>query len=176
MAEWNRLVGFLADGSEAHDIRLRVASDEADLAIVQVLGIEGPVPFVELASTAPSLGDPVIVMGYPLGLKALIARSDADFVASLRQQGTVNFFEQARQIATAGFMKPLATRGIVGQITNANIVYDAETTLGGSGGPVLSLDGKVVAVNTAILPEFGGSNLGVPVARARELFERLPGG
>ena len=176
VAEWSRLVGFLADGSEAHDVRLRVASDEADLAIVQVLGMEGPAPFVELASTAPSPGDPVIVMGYPLGLKALIARSDADFVASLRQQGTVDFFEQARQIATAGFMKPLATRGIVGQITNANIVYDAETTLGGSGGPVLSLDGRVVAVNTAILPEFGGSNLGVPVARARELFERLRGG
>ena len=176
VAEWSRLVGFLADGSEAHDVRLRVASDEADLAVVQVLGVDGPVPFVELASTAPSLGDPVIVMGYPLGLKALIARSDADFVEGLRQQGTVDFFEQARQIATAGFMKPLATRGIVGQITNANIVYDAETTLGGSGGPVLSLDGRVVAVNTAILPEFGGSNLGVPVARARELFERLRGG
>ena len=119
VAEWSRLVGFLADGSEAHDVRLRVASDEADLAVVQVLGVEGPVPFLELASTAPSLGDPVIVMGYPLGLKALIARSDAAFVEGLRQQGTVDFFEQARRIATAGFMKPLATRGIVGQVTNA---------------------------------------------------------
>jgi S1-C subfamily serine protease len=155
---------------------LRIASDEADIAIVQVLGIEGPVPFVDLASTPPAPGDPVIVMGYPLGLKALIARSDAAFVEELRQQGTADFFDQAQQIATAGFMKPLATSGIVGQVTKANVVYDAETTLGGSGGPVLSLDGRVVAVNTAIFPEFGGSNLGVPAARARELFERLTGG
>jgi S1-C subfamily serine protease len=73
-------------------------------------------------------------------------------------------------------MKPLATRGIVGQVTSANVVYDAETTRGGSGGPVLSLDGRVVAVNTAILPEFGGSNLGIPVARVRALIERASGG
>jgi S1-C subfamily serine protease len=49
-------------------------------------------------------------------------------------------------------------------------VYDAETTHGGSGGPVLDINGSVVAVNAAILPEYGGSNLGVPVARLRALL------
>ena len=176
VAEWNRFVGFLADGSEAHDLQLRVASDDSDLAVVQVLGLEGRVPFIELASEPPSPGDPVIVMGYPLGLRALMVRSDADFIDGLRRQGVADFFEQARQIAAAGFMKPLATQGIVGQVTSANVVYDAETTSGGSGGPVLSLDGRVVAVNAAILPEFGGSNLGVPVARVHALIERLRGG
>ncbi len=176
VAEWSHFVGFLADGSEAHDLQLRVASDDSDLAVVQVLGIEGRVPFIELASEPPSPGDPVIVMGYPLGLRALMARSDPDFIDGLRQEGVADFFEQAQRIAVAGFMKPLATRGIVGQVTSANVVYDAETTSGGSGGPVLSLDGRVVAVNMAILPEFGGSNLGVPVARVRALIERLRGG
>ena len=47
---------------------------------------------------------------------------------------------------------------------------------GGSGGPVLALDGKVVAVNAAILPEFAGSNLGVPVAMVRELLEKQHAG
>jgi serine protease Do len=176
VAEWSHLVGFLADGSEARGLQLRATSDDSDLAVVQVLGVEGPMPFVELASELPSPGDPVIVMGYPLGLRALMARSDAAFIDRLRQQGVADFFEQARQIAPAGFMRPLATLGIVGQVTTANVVYDAETTSGGSGGPVLSIDGRVVAVNTAILPEFGGSNLGVPVARVRALIERLRGG
>jgi hypothetical protein len=31
----------------------------------------------------------------------------------------------------------------------------------------------VVAVNAAILPEYGGSNLGVPVSKVRELLKGL---
>ena len=54
---------------------------------------------------------------------------------------------------------------------NGEQVYDTDTTYGGSGGPVLGLDGNVVAVNAAILPEFGGSNLGVPASEARRLIE-----
>ncbi len=46
----------------------------------------------------------------------------------------------------------------------------AETTHGGSGGPMLNVDGRVVAVNTAILPEYGGFNLGVPAANIRALL------
>jgi len=67
---------------------------------------------------------------------------------------------------------PLASRGIVGQATAATIVYDAETTHGGSGGPVLDANGVVVAVNTAILPEFSGSNLGVPAKKVHELLKQ----
>ena len=74
----------------------------------------------------------------------------------------------AARIEDAGHV--LASRGIVGQATEATIVYDAETTHGGSGGPVLDASGEVIAVNTAILPEYGGSNLGVPTALLRQLL------
>ena len=63
----------------------------------------------------------------------------------------------------------------MGQVTPGSVVYDAETTHGGSGGPVLNLDGEVVAVNSAIIPEFGGSNLGVPPNEVRALLgDTLP--
>ena len=62
----------------------------------------------------------------------------------------------------------------MGQVTGDAIVYDAETTHGGSGGPVLGVDGKVVAVNAAIIPRFGGSNLGVPASEARRLIDAQP--
>ncbi len=171
--EWARFLGFLSDGGEPYDVEVIVTADEADLAVVRLRGVVGSVPHLELAVEAPAPGDPIIVMGYPLGLRALMARSDADFISSLQQEGVTDFFDQARRIARAGFMQPLATRGIVGQVTTSRVVYDAETTRGGSGGPVLNLDGAVVAVNTAILPEFGGSNLGVPAAEARALVRRV---
>jgi len=47
---------------------------------------------------------------------------------------------------------------------------DAETTHGGSGGPVLDINGEAVAINTAIIPEYGGSNFGLPVIYARSLL------
>ncbi|MCZ7598154.1 MAG: trypsin-like peptidase domain-containing protein [Gammaproteobacteria bacterium] len=75
-----------------------------------------------------------------------------------------------------GFVRPLASRGIVGQVSPNTVVYDAETTRGGSGGPVLNMQGQVVAVNTAIIPEFGGSNFGVPAAFARRLLDEGDGG
>ena len=73
---------------------------------------------------------------------------------------------------------PLASRGIVGQVTADVIAYDAETTRGGSGGPVLNAKGELVAVNYAIIPDFNGSNLGVPVTHVAHLLsgdDRTPG-
>jgi hypothetical protein len=37
----------------------------------------------------------------------------------------------------------------------------------------MSLDGKVVAVTFAVLAEFGGSNLGVPVEEVRRLLANI---
>ena len=78
----------------------------------------------------------------------------------------------ARHLSEAGHIAPLATRGIVGQATLDKVVYDAETTHGGSGGPVLGLNGEVQAVNVAILTDFDGSNLGIPAAEARRLLDQ----
>ena len=61
----------------------------------------------------------------------------------------------------------------LGQVTEAMIVYDAPTGSGGSGGPVFGLDGEVVAVNAAILEQFSGSNLGVPVRHVLALLAGL---
>jgi S1-C subfamily serine protease len=82
----------------------------------------------------------------------------------------VDFWGLARGLAAGGHITPLATVGVVGQTTATTVVYDAETTHGGSGGPVLGLDGSVVAVNAAVLAEFGGSNLGVPAEEALRLL------
>jgi S1-C subfamily serine protease len=171
-AEMVRFVAYFPGLPSPVEMRVLEASDSADLAVLRPLGLESELTFVPLAVEPPAPGEPVFVLGYPLGLRALMARSDLAFIEALRTEGVTDFWEQAERLSSAGFMAPLASRGIVSQVTAANVVYDAETTSGGSGGPVLTLRGEVVAVNSAILPEFGGSNLGVPAGRARALLER----
>jgi serine protease Do len=126
---------------------------------------------LDLAEAAPAAGDEVIVMGYPTGLRSMLAQSGEAFIDELQKSKDMGFWTVAARLAKKGYIGPLASRGIIGQATVATIVYDAETTHGGSGGPVLDTNGAVVAVNTAILPEYGGSNLGVPAAKVRELLD-----
>ena len=164
-----RFAGYLPGVAERFELELVSASDEADLALLCCV-VSGAADYLPLAEGPPEPGEAVLVIGYPLGIRALMARTNPEFVEGLRDAGITDFWEVAEQLSRAGHVTPLASRGIVGQVTTQSVVYDAETTSGGSGGPVLSLDGQVVAINSAILPEFGGSNLGVPAARARELL------
>ena len=165
-----KFVGYLPGDPEAVPLALVRASERADLAILRLEGPSSAVQGLDLAETSPMSGAEVIVMGYPTGLRSMLAQSGADFIEELQETENTGFWSVASRLADKGYIAPLASRGIVGQVTSSTIVYDAETTHGGSGGPVLNVDGLVIAVNTAILPEFGGSNLGVPVEEVRALL------
>lgn len=114
-----------------------------------------------------------MVMGYPTGLRSILAQAGERFIKELQKTGDVGFWEVATRLSKSGLIIPLASRGIVGRTSNERIVYDAETTHGGSGGPVLNTEGEVVAINAAILPDFGGANLGVPTHKVRDFLEKL---
>ena len=165
-----KFVGYLPGDADADPVELLRASEDADLAVLRRAGQAAVMPGLKLADAPPAPGDEVIVMRYPTGLRSMLAQSGDAFVEELQKTKDTDFWSVAARLAEAGYIAPLASRGIVGQITPATIVYDAETTHGGSGGPVLDIHGAVVAVNAAILPEYGGSNLGVPVARVRALL------
>jgi S1-C subfamily serine protease len=165
-----RFLGYLPGTAESFDVQLEMASNTSDLAVLRCSGVTGRVSPLNLVQASPAAGDEVIVLGYPTGIRALLARADEAFVDQLMQDQALDFWAVARRLAAAGHIAPLASRGIVAQVAPAAVVYDAETTRGGSGGPVLNLNGKVVAVTSAIVPEFGGSNLGVPAQRARRLL------
>ena len=165
-----KFIGFLPGLAEPFDVRLVIASDDADLAILSCTQVTDRVAPLEMGRPAPVAGDEIIVLGYPTGIRALLARADAKFVDELAASSQMDFWTVARRLAAAGHIAPLASRGIVAQVTSGIVVYDAETTRGGSGGPVLDFDGRVVAVTSAIVPEFGGSNLGVPSTRVLPLL------
>jgi serine protease Do len=110
-----------------------------------------------------------IVVGYPTGLAALLARASSQAIEVLRQKAAT-MTEAIAQLAEADQIAPVITSGVVSNVEEHVIAYDASTTHGGSGGPVFGGHGKVIAVNFAIQRNFGGNNLGVPIRFARELL------
>lgn len=168
----HRLIGYLPRRDRSFELVLVEISDEADIAVLRA-DLGPTVPHLRLAEDPVVPGDEVAVLGYPLGIRALMARAGAPFVQEMRRRPATGFWEVASGLAERGLITPLATLGIVGQRSTEFIAYDAETTSGGSGGPVLRRDGRVVAVNAAIMPEFGGSNLGVPIDRVADLLRRV---
>ncbi len=168
-----KFIAYMPGKEVAGMVELARASEDADLAILRRKDVAEPMPGLKLAGLPPTSGDEVIVMGYPTGLRSMLAQSGEVFVEELMKSADTGFWSVAARLAAKGYIAPLASRGIISQVTAVTIVYDAETTLGGSGGPVLDVNGSLVAVNTAILPEYGGANLGVPAAKLRELLEQV---
>lgn len=168
-----RFIAYFPSRREPVELKLLRASDTVDLALLDPL-VDDPSDLpagLRITVSDPVPGQAVLVLGYPTGLMSLLAQAGQAFVDRLQSSGETGFWQVSDQLARADKIYPLASRGIVGQATGATVVYDAETTHGGSGGPVLDLTGAVVAVNTAIIPEFGGANLGVPARDIRSLLE-----
>jgi S1-C subfamily serine protease len=146
--------------------------DGVDVALFRVpADAVGDVPVLPLhEGPLDSLPDQrAIVVGYPTGLEALMAKADNQIVAELQALAADRTTIIAR-LAAAHCIAPVITQGIIGNVRETMIEYDAPTTHGGSGGPVFGADGTVVAVNFAIMREFAGLNFGVPIRFGRELL------
>ncbi len=174
--EFTRFVAYMPGRVEALPVELVQASDEADVAVLAFKGAKPEVPGLELSSVTLTPGDNVIVLGYPTGLRAMLAQAGKSFVMKIREAGETNFWKVAERLSENAFIQPLASQGIVAKVTVATIVYDADTAKGGSGGPVMDSNGRVVGVNAAILPEYGGSNIGVPLEKLRQLLDLIDAG
>ncbi|HSS63688.1 MAG TPA: serine protease [Gammaproteobacteria bacterium] len=166
-----KFIGYLPEVREPFAVKLLKASEDADLAVLECSGVTVRLPHLNISDTQPKPGDEVIVMGYPTGLRSMLAQTGNVFIEELQESEDLDFWKIAARLSEEKFIRPLASRGIIGQVTRAAVVYDAETTHGGSGGPVLDIYGNVIAVNAAIIPEYGGSNLGVPADRVRLLLK-----
>ena len=167
-----KFIGYLPGLEDPFDVTLVKASNTADLAVLTCSDIIQGVPRLSLGEDSPSLGDEVIVMGYPTGLRSMLAQSGSQFVHQMREDAAgTDFWAVAHRLAQGNYIHPLSSRGIVAQVTDSTVVYDADTTHGGSGGPVLDSNGNVIAVNAAIIPDYSGSNLGVPVSFVKQLLD-----
>src|SRR6202163_318838 len=159
-----------ADGIAA---KLDKISPQADVATLKLEASTPPhATLLELdeRSDASVTGDPVVLIGYPTGIDGILARAGSD-VAHKIADNTDNVSHIVSQLASQHLIRPTTTQGHIGDVLQDKIVYDAATTSGGSGGPLFNRSGKVIGVNFAILKDFGGSNLAVPVRYANDLLK-----
>ena len=128
------------------DAKLVIQDDRYDLALLRIDGAGDKFPFLELRdSDSIEVGDVVLAIGNPFGLSQTVTSGIVSAVA--RSAGGVNdssFFLQT----------------------------DAAINPGNSGGALVSLDGRLIGINTAIYSQTGGS-VGIGFATPSNIVARL---
>jgi len=160
-------------GASGVPAKLDRISAKADVATLKLQASAPPhTALLELddRKEASVSGDPVVLIGYPTGIDGILARAGSDTTQKVVENAK-EVSQIVSQLAAQHLIRPTTTQGHIGDVLTDKIVYDAATTSGGSGGPLFNRDGKVIGVNFAILTDFGGSNLAVPVRYADELVK-----
>ena len=136
-----------ADGLEAPAAIVNVAP-ENDLAVLRAQKIPDDLQAATMRSTADlQPGDEVVAIGFPFGIGPSVS---AGVVSGLKR----------------GFKSPEG-----GQVMSNLIQFDAAANPGNSGGPLVTMDGQVVGIVTAILNPtpartFLGIGFAVPIENA----------
>jgi DNA-binding response OmpR family regulator len=148
-------------------------SQEADLALVHgdLSELKRPILKLDSRKEAAVSGEPLISFGYATGLDAILARAGEETVQQIVKISGGEPKLVLAELAKRKLIRPLVTQGHVGDVLPDKIVYDAQTTSGGSGGPLLNQQGGVIGVTFAVVRGFGGSNFGVPIRYAAPLLK-----
>jgi len=147
--------------SRTHDVAIAHYASTPETASLR------PLP---LATSAAVAGDAVVVVGYPMGVTAMLAKSPRKVYKRLAY--TQETIDIASDLAQHYLIRPSATYGHLGDVVEDKLIYDAPTAQGGSGGPVFNSRGQVIGVNAAYIDGFAGGTIGVSVEALKPLLSR----
>ncbi len=167
-----RLVAFFPGVASGFELRQPEVSPHTDVAVVRLTPHSKAAQFRPLPlAEAPGVpGDPVVVVGYPMGVTAMLAKSPGRVYKRLTYNGDT--MEIARDLAEHYLIRPSATYGHLGDVVDEKLIYDAPTAQGGSGGPVFNSQGQVIGVNAAYIDGFAGGTIGISVEALKPLIAK----
>jgi S1-C subfamily serine protease len=166
-----KLVAFFPGSPTAFELTPTVVSAHSDLSILHVEFSQAtrnlePLP---LAAHPMAPGGLVTVIGYPMGVAGMVAKSPTEVYERLAYRH--DDIGAASELAALSLIRPSATVGHLGDVVGDKLIYDAPTAHGGSGGPVFDAEGEVIGINSAYIDGFSGGTLGISVDALRPLIE-----
>ncbi len=168
------MTAYFPGSSAGIPVGISQISQEADLALVHgdLSDLKRPVLKLDGRKAAAVSGEALISFGYATGIDAILARAGDDAVRDIVKTSGGDPKLIMEELAKRKLIRPLVTQGHIGDVLEDKIVYDAQTTSGGSGGPLMNREGGVIGVTFAVVKGFGGSNFGVPIRFASPLLKR----
>ena len=167
------LTAYFPEAKAGIPVSVSEISDQADLAVLKgdLSGLKKPILKIDARREAAVSGQPLLSLGYATGISAILARAGEEAVNDIAKTTGGKPDEVLNELVRRKLIRPLVTQGHIGDVLPDKIVYDAQTTSGGSGGPLINRDGEVIGVTFAVVKGFGGSNFGVPIRFAQPLLK-----
>lgn len=143
--------------SDGRELELRVLARDPtfDLALLEVVGARGEFPVLPIGnSNEVRIGEPLLAIGNPLGLghsvsMGILSQTDRDLTAWIEDADA----RRPRYLQTDTAINP-----------------------GSSGGPLITLSGAWIGVNTAVIEGAQGLGFSVPSAQALEFARAVSRG
>jgi DNA-binding response OmpR family regulator len=165
------LHAYFPGSDEALPVHVEGFSKDVDLGLASVtLAKNHPRP-VAIEKLSAASGSAIVLMGYPTAIEGILARIDESTLKEITAASSHGTEDLVQELARRKLIRPLATQGHLSIVASDRLVYDAQTTHGGSGGPVFNSEGKVIGVNFAMLTSFSGSNFAVPISHGVKMLE-----
>ena len=164
------LVVFFPGSMTPVNLTPGAASSTSDLAVLRIedkAAVRG-LAVLPLAKENALPGQLVTVIGYPMGIAGMVAKSPSGIYQRLAYRH--NDITAASELAALSLIRPSTTCGHLGDVVGDKLIYDAPTAHGGSGGPVFNSNAEVIGVNSAYIDGFSGGTLGFSVEALRPLI------